>query len=336
MAKSTGQKLRLLYLMQLFREQTDETHPLTRQQLVNLLESRYDIISERKTFYDDLACLRQFGMEIEKTGKGGYFLAARTFEMPELRLLADAVGCSRFITEKKSRKLIEKLATLCSLHEGNSLRTQTDLTTRRKMINESIYYSIDAIYQAKNEAQNISFYYFNWSIGADGRPQKEYRHNKARYTVLPLSVVWNDENYYLIAFDEKSRQIRHYRIDKMEQLDLEERPKNIPFAPEEFNANEYVSKLFNMYGGKEEQVTLRFDKALLGVMIDQFGTNVMLRPDGENSLKLITNVVTSPQFLGWLFSLQEQVEILSPEDLRNRFYQQNKALENLYQPEIDT
>lgn len=326
MPRSGGmQKLRLIYLYRLFCTETDEQHPLSRARLCELLEERYDIAIERKTFYDDLAYLELLGLDIQKgEKKGTYYLAEREFEMPELHLLVDAIQSSQFITEKKSKELIDKLTTLCSHYQGQQLKSQVFLATRNKTVNEAIYYNIDAIYRAITAGKQLSYRYFSWSL-QNGKLEKSYRRGD-RYQVSPLSVAWDDEKYYLIAFDPVRGEVRHYRVDKMEQIAVEDTPAQRDNDRAEISA--YVSKLFNMQGGREQQVTLRFEKDLLGVAIDQFGKKAHLRPDDEAHFLLITDVIVSLGFYGFLFSLQDRVQLLAPTECVEEF---KTALEKVRQ-----
>ncbi|MBQ6946489.1 MAG: WYL domain-containing protein [Clostridia bacterium] len=329
MPRSGGnQKLRLIYLYKLLFTETDEQHPISRDRLFELLQSRYDISLERKTFYDDLQYLEMLGADVQKgEGKGTYFLASREFELPELHLLVDAIQSSQFITPKKSAQLIDKLATLCSHYQGEQLKSQVFLSARNKTVNESIYYNIDAIYQAIAGGKQLSYRYFSPDF-KNGKLEKAYRREGARYLVSPLSVAWQDEKYYLIAFDHHHNQIRHYRIDKMENIEVESTPADVGDQP--FDGGAYAAKFFNMYGGEEQQVTLRFTKDLLGVALDQFGAAAHLRPDDENHFLLITNVAVSPGFYGFLFSLQDRVELLSPSECVKEFKAALKKVQENY------
>lgn len=333
MPRSGGlQKLRVIYLYRLFVTETDEAHPKTRAELCDMLLSRYGISVERKTFYDDLEMFETLGLDIAKGDrKGSYFLAGRDFEMPELHLLVDAIQSSQFITEKKSRALIEKLASLCSHYEGEQLKSQVRLSTRNKTQNEHIFYNIDALYQAIGAGKQVSFIYFNWEMKG-GKLSRAYRKNGARYTVSPFGIVWDDEKYYLIAFDSEAGALRHYRIDKMEDIRREKKDRSGGELLENFDSGEYTAKHFGMYGGTLTKVTLRFKKELLGVAVDRFGTDAALRPDDNEHFKLITDVMVSPQFFGWLFSLGEGVEIIAPADIREQFTQSLWDLSMLYDP----
>jgi len=331
MSRSIGnQKLRLLFLYKLFLRETDEAHPKTRKELCEMLESRHDICVERKTFYDDLSLLESIGIDIAKgEKKGSYFLASKDFEMPELHLLIDAIQSSQFITEKKSRALIEKLTAFCSHYEGEQLKSQVRLSTRNKTLNESIFYNIDALYEAIAAGKQISFLYFNWDL-KDGKLTRAYRHGGKRYKVSPFAIVWDDEKYYLIAYDVAAGGLRHYRIDKMEKIEQEQDYRQGGDLLEKFDSGDYAVKHFGMYGGEQQQITLRFRQEMLGVAIDQFGKQASLRPQTDGHFLLITKVAVSPQFFGWLCSLEDGVEIIAPADVRQKFARMLQGLHDTY------
>ena len=328
--RGSNQKLRLIYLYKLFLTETDEQHPLTRAQLTEMLFNRYGIESERKTFYDDLSCLQELGADIAKgEGKGTYFLASRDFESPELHLLVDAIQSSQFITEKKSRLLIEKLTTLCSRHEGEQLKSGVRLARRNKTPNENIFYNIDAIYRAITKGRQLSFLYFNWDLQG-GRLTRAYRHGGARYVVSPFAVLWDDEKYYLIAFDGKIGQLRHYRVDKMEDLTPEDKPREGGDLLQSFDSGKYAAQHFGMYGGETMSVTLRFRREMLGVAVDRFGQTARIRPDGNDHFLLTAEVTVSPQFFGWLFSLEDNVELIAPQEAVDKLKALLTAIRSVY------
>ena len=326
-----NQKLRLIYLYKLFLTETDEQHPLTRAELTQMLQNRYNIEMERKTFYDDLSCLQELGADIAKgEARGTYFLAARDFESPELHLLVDAIQSSQFITEKKSRTLIEKLTTLCSRHEGDRLKQGVRLARRNKTANEGIFYNIDAIYRSITMGRQLSFLYFNWDLQG-GKLVRTYRHDGARYVVSPIAVLWDDEKYYLVAFDSKSQQMRHYRVDKMERLTIEEAPRDGGELLENFDSGKYAAQHFGMYGGETMSVTLRYKREMLGVAVDRFGKEARIRPDGEDHFLLTAEVTVSPQFYGWLFSLEDNVELIAPQEAVDKLKALLSDVHSLYE-----
>jgi len=309
MAKSDGQKLKLMYIRQLLEEQSDENHPISTQQIQTYLES-YGIQSERKSIYSDISRLQEFGMDIlHKGGRyGGYYLASRLFELPELKLLVDAVQSSRFLTNKKSAQLISKLGQLASQHEAISLRRQTLVSGRVRSMNESIYYNVDHIHEAIAQNSQIKFNYFDWST--EGK--RVFR--PGIYTASPYALIWDNENYYLVAHSERHG-ITHYRVDKMTDI----RPNGTPrfIAPEAKNLNmaAYGRNVFGMYGGETVQVRMRFHKSLTGVVIDRFGQDTMLIPDGKDHFVFSAEIAVSPTFLGWLAGFGNRAKILSPQSV---------------------
>lgn len=310
MARFGNQKLKLLYIMQLLLERTDEEHAVTTKEILEYLAAQ-GITSERKSIYTDLEQLAVFGMDIirVKGRRGGYYLASRQFELAELKLLVDAVQASKFITTKKSRELIEKLETLCSKAQARQLHRQVVVTNRNKAVNENIYYNVDMIYKAIAENVKIQFQYFEWSVNKE----MKLRRSGEFYVVSPWLLTWDDENYYLVAYDDRSGEIRHYRVDKMLKIGLlkEERSGGEQF--EDFDVAGYSKKTFGMFAGEEETVTLCCDSNLTGVMIDRFGKEVAMRMVDETHIKARVDVAVSRQFFGWLTGLGAAAKIESPD-----------------------
>lgn len=264
MPKSSNQKLKLLYLRRILLEETDDTHHLNAEQLVSRLE-QLGINADRKTIYADVAALQDYGMDIflQRGPGGGYSVSSREFELPELKLLVDAIQCSRFITEKKSRELIGKIESLASREEARQLQRQVYVSDRLKNIDERIYYNIDALHRAVSSGVKIRFLYFNWALDFTRRDKiyRNYRHDGAYYCVSPWALTWDNENYYLIAYDpsapEGSR-IRNYRVDKMENIQLtEEKREGAQHFRGSFSPAAYARKMFGMFSGHEEIVRLR-------------------------------------------------------------------------------
>lgn len=312
MARHENQKLKLLYLKEFLEQKTDEFHPATMPQILEYLQSR-GVEAERKSIYSDLALLQDYGMDIslQKGPGGGYYLASREFELPELKLLVDAVLSSRFLTEKKSLELIGKLSTLCNVHEAGSLRRQVAVSGRVKNMNESIYYTVDRLHEAISGNHQIAFRYFDW--GVDKR--RHYRPN--RYQASPYGLCWTNENYYLVAHSEPHG-ITHYRVDKMADLSICELPREFPPEQQTLDLADYSKKVFGMFGGQDAPVKLRFHRTLAGVVIDRFGKDAMLIPDGPEHFLYTAQVAVSPQFLSWLVGFGSQVQILYPEFVKEQ------------------
>lgn len=327
MAKSQNQKSKLLWLMKYLLEETDETHGVSGVQIMAHLES-LGISVERKSLYNDLDTLRDFGLDIIKLGGRPplYAVASREFEIAELKLLVDVVQSSRFITEKKSLSLIHKLENLAGRHGARQLQRQVFVRNRIKSMNESIYYNVDKIHEAITFDKQISFRYFDYSITKD----KLYRRDGARYMVSPYALTWDDENYYLIAHEEESGLVKHYRVDKMSDI---ETAKLIRNKREDFDGSklaEYAGKVFGMFAGEERKVRLRFVNHLASAVIDRFGRDVIINSKDDGSFTVTVSVVVSPQFYGWLCGFGDEVQLLWPEDVRDDFVSYVKKLMDKY------
>lgn len=316
MARSANQKLKCLYLRQFLLENTDEAHPVTVSQMIDYL-ARHDIAAERKSIYDDIDGLRSYGLDIEyrKAQDGGYFIANREFQLPELKLLVDAVQSSKFLSLRKSNELIVKLEKLASRHEAQALRRQVYVAHRIKNMNESIYYNVDALHSAIAAGSRITFRYFDWDMNG----KKKYRHEGKRYRISPWALLWDDENYYLVGYDAEHAERRHYRVDKMESITQtgEERLGKELFAG--FDPAAYSRKVFGMYGGEPQKVTLRFESSMSNIVFDRFGRELILTPDREGGFTVTVEVVPSPQFFAWLTGLGAPVKILSPQPIVQQF-----------------
>lgn len=313
MAKSEGQKLKLLYLKELLETESDENHPISTQQIIDYLAS-HNITAERKAIYNDIECLQEFGMDIiHKPGRnGGYYLASREFELPELKLLVDAVQSSKFLTSKKSMQLIEKLGHMVSIHEAGSLKRQVVVSGRVKTMNESIYYNVDTLHEAIAQNSKIAFHYTEW--GLDGQ-----RHNRPGvYEASPYTLIWDDENYYLVAHTERHG-ITHYRVDKMAQIRILNEKRHISPDMKTPNAAAYGRNVFGMFGGETTSVRMRFHNSLAGVVIDRFGKDTMLIPDGPEHFVFSMDICVSPLFLGWMAGFGDKARILTPQSVADEY-----------------
>lgn len=311
MAKSPNQKTKLLHLARMLLRQTDEDHPLTVAQIIQSLAWE-DIKAERKSIYDDLEALRLFGLDIQcRKGKApGWFIGSREFELPEVKLLMDAVQSSRFITQKKSDALIRKLESLASIHQAGQLQRQVYVSGRIKVMNESIYYNVDKLHTAIAAQKAITFKYFDYDIAR----QKVFRRDGKRYVVSPYGLIWNSENYYLVAFDHINRDMRHYRVDKMTEIAVTCLAREGKEKYPDFQLAQYGQKHFGMYSGPELKVTLRGRRDKAGLVWDRFGQDVILVPDGEEHFTVTLPVVVSPQFFGWLMGLDGSLTITAPKE----------------------
>ena len=316
MAKSENQKKKLLLLESFFLRETDEAHPATMAEIIAFLAAN-QIHAERKSIYSDIRTLQECGLDIvtAEGRNGGYFLASRDFELPELKLLVDAVQSSKFLTDRKSAALLRKLELLVSRHEAVQLRRQVTVSGRVKTMNESIYYNVDRIHNAIAENAQISFRYFDW--GVDGK-----RHFRDKvYQASPYALCWDDENYYLVAHSERHG-ITHYRVDKMDKITLLPEKRIHTDETRNLNMASYSKKVFGMFGGEETSVRIRFKNSLAGVVIDRFGHDIMLIPDGDDHFTFTGSIAVSPLFLGWLTSFGADAEILYPQSVIDAYRNQ--------------
>ena len=303
----------ILQLLKILQEETDRNHILNAQQLSERLECN------RKTIYANIEMLRSMDVAIEqvKGSNPGYYISEREFSLPELKLLVDAVQASKFITSDQSDELIRKLEQQTTKDQARSLRRQVFIYNRAKTGNAAVYQNVDVIHSAMQENSRIQFHYCEWTVRKELVP----RHDGALYDVSPWSLAWDDENYYLVGFDEKDQKIKHYRVDKMQDMKLSHKERNGREQFDHFDLASYAKKTFGMYGGEDVNITLSGDKRLVGVVIDRFGTDIMLRPDLDTPDRFVAHVLVSvsPQFFGWLAGIGPGLRIDKPERVRDAF-----------------
>ena len=309
MAKSENQKIKILYILDYLQKNSHQDHPVRASELMEMLE-RHNILCDRKTIYSDISVLQDFGIDILRvTGRnGGYYIASRNFQLPELKLLIDAVQSSRFLTEKKSRELIEKLCAQCNEQDARLVRRDVYVSGRVKSMNETIYYNVDAIQEAIAQNRQIGFRYFDWGI--DGK--RVYRQKS--YTASPYGLCQDNENCYLLALSPRHG-ITSYRVDRMSDITLTDE-KRMP-CPELTGKKltDYANRLFGMYSGDTVAVKLRFHRDLSNVVIDRFGKDTMLIPDGDDHFVFTVQVAVSPLFLSWVIGFGSKAQILYPQSV---------------------
>ena len=283
--------------------------------------------AERKSIYDDMDALRELGLDVQsRKGKSpGWFIGGRLFELAELKLLVDAVQSCKFITRRKSDALIHKLESLTSRHQARSLQRQVYVSGRVKAMNESVYYNIDKLHSAIATGKSVTFRYFEYNV----RKEKVFRREGRRYQVSPYGLIWDNENYYLAGYDHHREELRHYRVDKMAELAVTCLP--LEGVDGELDIASYAQKHFGMFSGREGQITLRCANRLVGVVLDRFGREAMLVPDGADHFTVTVPAVVSPQFLGWIFGLGDGVRILRPDWAAEEMRRQLAAVAALYQ-----
>lgn len=327
MAKSSNQKLKLLYLVRFLMQYSDEEHPVSMARIIAEL-AKNDISAERKSIYDDIESLRSFGVDIiQVKGKnGGYYIGERDFELPELKLLVDSVQSSKFITQDKTYKLIKKIESLASIYDGQLLQRQVYVSNRVKSMNESIYYTVDVISDAIIQNKKIRYQYFEYTVSKERR----FRHDGEFYEVSPFALVWNDENYYMIAWDSSASRIKHYRVDKMFKVTMTDNEREGIKEFEKVDMSAYTKTVFGMFGGQEQKVKLRFANRLAGAVIDRFGRETIIIEDGEEHFIFTVSVVVSSQFLAWVFGFGADAEIISPEEVRCEMKKQISEIAEKY------
>lgn len=321
MPKNANQRGKLFLLLDILARETDQEHPMSVPVMVERL-AQAGVSVERKSIYDNLDTLREQGYDVVLQRGKGYYLGEREFQLAELKLLVDAVQASKFITPQKSQELIDKLSKQASNYQARSLQRQVYVAGKAKSVNERIYYTIDAIYDAIRQNRQVSFYYFDYNQWRE----KVFRHGGALYVVSPYALIRDNDNYYLVAYDQASDRLRHYRVDKIERLTVTERARLGQKAFEAEDLGKYADRHFGMFQGEEQEVVLRCQSWVAHVLIDRFGDNVSMFPRGEDTFRAVVRVVVSPQFFGWLFGLNGGAVILGPEPVK---FQMRQMLEEM-------
>lgn len=329
MAKSENQKQKLLALLDILRKNTDDEHGITMAQILDELEAQ-GVKAERKAIYADIDILTDYGYEIEGNKKGRtyyYSLISRDFELPELKLLVDAVQASKFISQKRSNELIKKIESQASRYQAAELQRQVYVANRVKTNYDSVYYNVDNLNQAINHNSKIEFDYYEWTLNKEMKIRK----NGHKTDISPWALMWDDENYYMVAFDGENHCIKHYRVDKMRKIKCLNLPRDGKDKFKEFDMALYAKKVFSMFTGDEQNVKIQFDNQLIGVVIDKFGQDIMIVPKDENTFTINVKVSVSNMFFGWIMGLGEGAKILAPETVVEKFKDEIARLNRQYQ-----
>ena len=324
-----NQKLKLLYLIKIFTEDTDDQHALTLPQIAEKLDA-YGVSAERKTLYQDFELLRDFGFDIigQQARRNFYYhMGNRRFELPELKLLVDSVQSAKFITDKKSNALIKKLEGMVSKYEARKLQRQVIISGRIKAMNESIYYNVDKLHEAIGTDRQIRFKYFRWNINKE----MELRKDGAWYQVSPWALMWDDENYYLVGYDAEDGKIKHYRVDKMWRISVADRKREGKEQFKAFNMPRYTKSLFGMFGGEEVKVTLEAENGMVGILLDRFGKDIPVKPVDADHFRTSVVVAVSSQFLGWIMALGDGVKIIGPDKVVTRMKEEIRLISQMYE-----
>ena len=317
MARENYRKVKLLKLLELLRKRTDEQHPMTTSEICAAMDE-LGIPCDRRIIKQDVDNLNDLGYEVMVTMVGhekAYYVEDRSFSLPELKILIDAVHASSFITEKKSEELIEKLAALAGEHRAEVLKRNMVCFNTRKHSNEKILYTIDTLEEAILTQKKIIFLYFD----LDENGQRVYRRGGHHYVVEPVALVFNEDNYYLTSYASRHDSTSNYRVDRMDAVEIIDEPCGEKAVALRDQVAAYTEQAFKMFGGQLEDVALEFDRVLIGVVYDKFGESVKMIPSGENRCIATVKVRISPVFWGWLFQFAGQMDIISPAKLKEEY-----------------
>ncbi|MFI3205874.1 MAG: WYL domain-containing transcriptional regulator [Clostridia bacterium] len=325
MSKSLNQKSKILILHDILLSKTDEEHPISMKEIIDILALN-GISAERKSVSSDIEILKSYGIDIisNKGRNSKYYAVSNKFEVPELKLLVDAVQSSKFITRKKSDKLIKKIGQLCSVHQAKKLERYVYMNDSVKTENEFIYYTVDAIHSAIANDKKISFQYFKYAPSKDSVYQKTFKN----YQVSPVALLWEEEKYYLLAFDQNGDVLKHYRADKIMSVEILEEKREHTEKFDESQIQFHSNRFFSMFGGTECDLRIEFDNSLIGVVIDRFGKDALIVSNDENSFVAKLNIVVSEQFYGWLCGFGSKAKINSPIDIKENYKNHLKAILN--------
>lgn len=328
MAKSANQKLKILYLLKILYEKTDDKHGISMNEIVSSLE-KYDIMAERKSIYSDFLELERMNIIVEKFQEGNkhlYSLDTRIFELPELKMLVDVVQSAKFITKKKSDELIKKIERFASKYESNSLQRQVYVADRVKTMNENIYYNIDGIHEAINTNKKITFKYYEWNISRELEPRRDGK----LYSTSPWALTWDDENYYLISYDDVEEKTKYFRVDKMKQIEVSAEPREGRKEFENFDLAKFSKRTFGMFGGNVVKVGIEVKNDKIGIMFDRFGKDITVIKVDDEHVKVLVDVSLSNQFIGWVISLGDCVKLVEPTRVVDMMKAEIKRLNDTY------
>ena len=309
-------KLRPFYVAKIIYEKTDEEHLLSINQIDQILQEEYSISSYRGTIQSDIDTLVEFGMDIEviKSTQNRYHMVSRQFELPELKLLIDAVESARFITKKKSQELASKLSLLTSKHQSGELIRNVDVEGRVRAHNEMIYLIMDTLNRAINEGKKVSFQYFSYNV----KKEQKLKHNGEKYKLSPYKLVWNGDYYYVIGYSDKHKGVGSFRIDRICKQPLILEQDAVPM-PVDFDMSVFLDSMFRMYNGPREEVELICDNSVMDAIIDRFGEDVQVYAHNMTSFRIIVNTAVSHVLFSWVFGFGGKVKIKGPEDVKSQY-----------------
>jgi len=317
MDSKNHQKIKLLKIYEMLRQETDEQHPMKTHEICERLYAQ-GISCDRRTLAKDMKVLNEQGFEVMQHLIGhekAYYIEDRSFSTPELKILMDAVQAASFITDKKSKELITKIAVLGGSHCAEILTGNLVQFNTRKHTNEYIYYSVECLETAIRCRKKASFLYFHMNENHN----KVFHRDGQRYIVEPVALVYYQDNYYLMCYNAEEEELFNYRVDRMEAVETENEAVSVQAKKYMNSVSDYTEQVFKMYGGEMEKVVLLFDESLTGVIYDKFGEQVEINRANDTQLSAAVNVQISPTFWGWLFQFVGRMHILAPQSVKEEY-----------------
>lgn len=331
MPKSKLQKMKLLFLLEMLRADSDEEHPLKTGDILARLEAK-GVSCDRRTLAKDIALLNEQGYEVMSVTcqrQKGYYIEDRSFSVPELRILMDAVQAARFITEKKTEELTEKVAALSGSNRAQLLKQNAVHFNARKYSNEAVYYTVSTLNEALSQGRKASFFYYD----LNEKRQRVYHRDKRRYVVEPVALVFAEDRYYLMAISPDREGPSVYRIDRMERAEIEAEPVSAAAKKARSKVPAYAGRAFKMFSGPEQKVTLAFDDGLVGAVLDRFGEDTPVIRLDEKTCQCTVPVQVSPPFWGWLFQYDCRMRLTAPKELKEEYARRLVAVERMIEEE---
>jgi len=330
MAKRSGQKLKLLYTLDILKKYSDEEHPLNANEIAEKL-SLYGIEAERKSIYDDIATLGDYGFDIAKapSNKGGWFLGERDFEVPEIYLLCDAVKTAKFISAKKTRELISKLNGMLSINDAKKRENSVFFDAQIKCTNEELYYTIDRLSSAIENKKQVKLLYTSRELSDNRQIIK----NAKERIINPYALTWQDDHYYLVCNYPRYDNLLHLRVDRINSVEI--LPHSVrPFSEvshyrDFFDIADYTKRLFGMYTGELQEVEFCCNKRIIEPVLDRFDENIFIKNVTEDSFSFTAKITLSDALVTWIINYGDDIKIKKPEILKDMIKERvTKVLKN--------
>ncbi|MBQ8178668.1 MAG: WYL domain-containing protein [Clostridia bacterium] len=307
-------KIRIMKIWEILNRETDEDHPLTTEQILERLDAM-GVPCHRKTLYEDIKVLNATGYEVlvNRALSNEYYVMERTFDIPELQILMDAVQATRFISTKKTEELVRKIAMLAGASKAEVLKRNIVEFNTSKSSNEQMIYNVNEIALAIELKKKVSFLYFK----LNAKHEKVYQHSHKRYLVNPLATIFSDDKYYLVCFDDKYGNVVHYRVDRMENVMMEPADAAETIVSKNFDAKGRKKQLFSMFVGNPERVSFEADSSIIDGLFDKFGDDLVLSEE-DGKLTFTTTAEVSPTFISWVVGFGGKLKITAPKRVVNK------------------